>query len=52
MAISATTTKDMDLLLEEAKAMLPAMIVADEDAKFPGCRNADGELVLGGGGDE
>jgi hypothetical protein len=51
MAISAPS-KGMDTLLEDAKRKLDSIIEADEDAKFPGCRNEDGELVLRGGGDE
>lgn len=34
--------------LQEGLQILADLIVADEDAKYPGCRNAEGELILGG----
>ena len=48
-ALSVPNTSHVDLLLEEARTILAALIVVDEDAKFSGCRNEDGELVLKGG---
>ena len=47
-AMWALNANEADLLLDEAKYRVGDIIVADEDAKFPGCRNEDGELVLGG----
>jgi hypothetical protein len=46
ITISAPKTKDVELLLGEARQILRGLIVADEDAKFPGSRN-----VLGVGGE-
>jgi hypothetical protein len=45
-AIRTPNRKGINFLLEEAAEILRMLIVADEDAKFPGCRNEEGEFVL------
>jgi hypothetical protein len=45
-AMITAKAEDADLMLERAQEMLLSIIRADEDAKFPGCRSDDGELVL------
>ncbi len=35
-------------ILEDAGEKIAELIVADEDARYPGCRNDEGELIVGG----
>jgi len=44
-ATRTANAEDAGLLLEEAGTMLASIIVADEDAKYPGCRTEEGEVV-------
>jgi hypothetical protein len=48
-AISSRTTGDMENALERALEIVTGIIWDDENAKFPGCRNENGVIVLGGG---
>jgi hypothetical protein len=34
--------------LEAVQQMVAKLIVEDEDARYPGCRSAEGELIVGG----
>jgi len=35
-------------ILEDLRQKMADLIVADEDARYPGCRNDEGELIVGG----
>jgi hypothetical protein len=45
-AMITAKTDEADAILEKAEEMVRQLIVADEDAKYPGLRNEEGELLV------